>query len=243
MLDIKISMYNSIVEKFIRRMGEIDSFLRIGEKAVEGYLPAEIRYQENLFGYMLSSPKMDKIFKDKQGFILNMERDNYINVSAQMAVENCLKTIESASLVFLHSIFEESIFELCCLVSQINPTAFYRYIKNEKIEFKLNEFDSYKSRDLWREKLVKYMSILEGKSLIKKIDTLFAVCPNNHETDKYSYDKQRIEAFDKLRHEIVHNGRSIPNKINVMEEIDYIRNSFIYLFFRVGHNYDLYIIA
>ena len=239
--------FSEIIDRFMCRMAEIDSFRRIALCSIETSSPSEVRYQTNLFYYFLYNPEYDSMFSDKQGFVEHMKKDNLAFQSAEMTIKKCLQTIDNSSIVFLHSVFEDSLYKLSLIVSELKPELFDKFIKDREYKVKLKQIDELMNRNLWGEQRSKFLRELERDSLINKIKVLFEICPNHTpgqiQMRNYMYNEQRIKRIDEIRHNIVHNGVTVPEELCIIDEIDYIRKTFVFFFFCVAKNHGLKIIA
>src|SRR5260370_19782670 len=84
---------------------------------------------------------------------------------------------------------------------------------------------------LYTTELAKHMKRLEKASLPNRIDNLHAVCkPGSREIlPNYKYDHERLKAFDKLRHDIVHGTTLGVVLEGTDQEIEFVRLTNNYL--------------
>ena len=159
--------------------------------------------------------------------------------------EACL---DAASLVFAHSMLDGAALDCCKVAALLAPIDWLPWVENRKLP--LSEIRGRCFDELLSLKLNELIADLERASLLKKVDQLFALCcpPKNWcPIEDYTFDRDRLERVDHLRHEIIHGerlGRSIPS---CEKEIDYLaRTPFLLMelvTFRYGLELDEHCVA
>ncbi|HEX3045272.1 MAG TPA: hypothetical protein VHY08_10975 [Bacillota bacterium] len=149
--------------------------------------------------------------------------------------------MESSCLVFVHSLFDAGLFDLCKKISEFRPDLFDDLINKKEIKFNLIDafkFDPIKEKS---RQLNNFLAQFERDSIKKKIITIFELCPKDIKVEGFKFDMGRILKFDKVRHIIIHGSSKTANDenkimINIEEEMKYIRFVFEYLFYRAASN-------
>ncbi|MCK4296589.1 MAG: hypothetical protein KAX28_08060, partial [Candidatus Marinimicrobia bacterium] len=163
---------------------------------------------------------------------------------AQQMKDNQMKkfqnTIDATSLIFAHSILDDSAYECCRITLILSPDFWINVIKNRKIS--LEYLHSNSSENIIKEKCDEYFIQFEKESLLTKIDRLFKICKPEKDYDpieNYKYDREKIKYYDDLRHQIVH--KEIPEKClkNGYAEINYLFKTNFLFFALINYRYDL----
>ena len=185
-------------------------------------------------GPFIDSEAKEKFFKEVGGVysLAKKMTDNQIK-----KFEN---TINASSLVFVHSILDNSAYECCRITLILSEDKWQKKIRNKKITF--DELDKKSIDVLKKEKLSEYFKQFEKESLLKKIDILFEMCTPPPEFDpiiNYRYDRERLVNFDKLRHKIVHD--QIPENILPKgdEELYYLQQTNFLFYSLINKKYNL----
>ena len=155
-------------------------------------------------------------------------------------IEQSQKRIDAASVVFMHSLLDATLFSLCLISHDVNPNDWLGFVKERQLKIGdvlANGQDAAMkivSRD--------YVSSLERESVIKKSDKLHAICKpptDANYASNYAFSRDALESFDKLRHDIVHGlkfGAEIPK---VEEKLDFALKTGVYFSRMVGEKYKL----
>ena len=154
-------------------------------------------------------------------------------------IENSQASVDAASVVFAHAILDGAAFDCCRISSAIAPSDWEGYIAERQV--RLTVLKEVSHEEIVRDVVEKYVAILERESLLKKVDLLFARCQPPADwspMSNYAFDRARLEAFDHLRHDIIHGSgpRPIPS-LDV--ELDYLGRTTFFLFGLLNHRYQL----
>jgi hypothetical protein len=148
--------------------------------------------------------------------------------------------LDAASIVFAHSLADSAAYDCCRVVASLAPTDWLPRVENRTLP--LSEIKGRSFDELLNHKLNEFISDLERDSLLKKVDLLFALCrpPKKWAPIKdFTFDRDRLESLDRLRHEIVHGesvGRSIPS---CEKEIEFLVRTPFFLMDLVTLRYGL----
>jgi len=142
----------------------------------------------------------------------------------------------AASLVFLHAALDDTVLALCKASRVAAPKEWVRKINKRNVTIERVREQGYAALEV--EHLDKFVSQLEKESLPKKADTLLSFCPPLIGDDNHRYNRDRLVALDRLRHEVVHN--SGPIAIETIEDDCFFlyRTGFMLAWAVVG-KYDL----
>jgi hypothetical protein len=114
---------------------------------------------------------------------------------------------DAASLIFAHSVLDSAVLDWCRVCAIAEPDDLMPYIEKKRVTLShVKESSFYELRD---NEIKEFFISLERESVIRKLDTIFALCrpPQNFTgMPDYRYDRERILALDQLRHDFVHRG-------------------------------------
>lgn len=190
---------------------------------------------------LVLDPKNENLFTDKAGFLKQVGGlDGLTNKMAGVQVESYQKAIDAASLVFAHSILDDTTLEYCRVSSLIAPNDWEDVVIKKKVTVEEVKTKPYEA--ILKDLISEYIVELDKKSLLDKIDNLFKICrpPSGFSRMKnYSFDRGRIEALDKMRHGIIHGDGPIITLPNGQEDIWYMNQTGHHLMSLVNNKYDL----
>ena len=140
--------------------------------------------------------------------------ENAAKAMTEQSVTTFNSALDAASLILAHSVLDSAAIDWCRVCALAEPTDFIPYVDQKKVT--LSEVQRAASfSELHDTAINDYLDKLERESLIKKLDLVFGLCrppPDFVAVEKYRYDRERIVALDKLRHEYAHRGlgRRLP---------------------------------
>jgi hypothetical protein len=150
--------------------------------------------------------------------------------------------LDAASLVFAHSILDDAAFQYCRVTAMVSQSSWERFALDKKI--KLGEARDQDYGSLLAQKTEEYLNKLERESLLLKIGKLFEVCQPDADFKPmgvYSYDKERLENLDKLRHSIVHGSGPVHRLPNGDDDIQFMDLTAMYLMMLVNARFGVQI--
>jgi hypothetical protein len=157
--------------------------------------------------------------------------------------------IEAGTIVFLHAILESTVQDLCTVSIMKDPPAWERSIS--KSTFTWDEIRRISPDALRQQGLEKYLTQhFSKKSVPKRIRILLSICPPPSTTignsykwlPAFRYDPDRVLAFDKLRHRIVHED-PLATIENFRDTIKFINKCVLYLEAIVANRYGIRTVA
>lgn len=221
----------------------IMSFRKVGRLG----LPYALRVQKDrgefhvTLNQLLTAPDCEGIIRDPEKFVASGLPERIPQMLMAKTEKDFVVSLDSASIIFAHSILDSVAMEYCRLSGLIAPEDWFQKVMNKKVE--LREAVQSEKIALIQKTLQVYFSQLEKESLLKKLDCLHSVCmPKKPEIQisNYKYERNRIEVYDDLRHRIVHGSERIEPLKDGDKEIDYLmRTCFPYLWVMVGSSYGL----
>jgi hypothetical protein len=158
------------------------------------------------------------------------------------AVSNARKAIDAASLIFAHSMLDDSAWSYCRVCALIAPQDWESFVEAKKVDFATVQG---KSSDEIRGDLIQIaLDQLERESLLKKVDTLFRLCnpPKDFAPiDNYAFDRNRLEVIDNKRHQIIHANGLKAGLENIDDDLEYVKKTSNFLMGLVHRKYGVQI--
>jgi hypothetical protein len=182
--------------------GDVSSLRRIA-KFASAEVEAQI-VQENTewLEAFIDDPKNDAVFIDKAKFLESQ------GTPAAMAEKLAAKelatfqgSIDSASLVFMHSALDGGMLDLFRVIHQADPTALTGAVEAKQSSLKDVHEKGYEA--LRNDHIADFIKQMDRKSLIEKTDKLrVAWKPEGYERQGYAFDRELLVKIDELRHEV-----------------------------------------
>lgn len=142
-------------------------------------------------------------------------------------------SLDAATLVFIHSVLDELVFDYCRVTALHAPEDWEDDLK--QVQISLLEAKNKTYNQILTAKIEKHLEKLARESLCTKTDRLFARCQPSADwspMESYSFDRDRIQEFDKQRHEIIH-GRALGKPLSIFtvsdESLHYLMQTGLYL--------------
>lgn len=140
--------------------------------------------------------------------------DLVFKATAKRSVRLSKQVVDSAALVFAHTILDEAFSECCQISFEVAPSDWYSFVEKRKIE--LGDLKNENLDDLRRQNASEFVSQLCRDSMIERLDYLNKVCAPrlNGETPITGLiNRKLLSEFDEVRHRIIH-GKPFGQKIS-----------------------------
>ncbi len=159
----------------------------------------------------LSDPSNRRLFRKEPSAEVIQELSDS---AARRSAEDTHGALDSASLIFAHTIVDDASYQYCRVSALAEPTDWDSDI--ERTTIRLGDLRQKRVETHFEEAREKKLRDLERGSLLAKIDVLFAKCKPGDEihTASFTYQKPTLERLDQLRHAVVHGdqfGKQIPS--------------------------------
>ncbi len=185
-------------------------------------------------------PSFDKYFIDRPAVI---ERIGGINKWAEnmtsSQLEQFYSSVDSASLIFAHSILDGIAFDFCSTAALGFPESWKPFIENKKIP--MREVLASTSEEI-QESLIKTdLEHLEKESLLTKSDRLFAICQPDSTFDpleSYKFDRKNLKKLDELRHKIVHHPENLIKIPTIENDLEFLEKTGLFYMSLINYRFD-----
>lgn len=235
------SLFSRTFSASINRFSMIISFRKIAWFG----LPAAIDqiFKESMeFSYdFYTNPENDRFFVDKSAALKAVGGiEGFGKRMTDNQTEQFRTAVDAASLIFAHSILDGAALDYCIATALVAPATWEAYVDRKKIQ--LMDFRGLTYDEILGTKIEEHLQSLEKESLLKKADRLFAVCKPPDEFAQirgYAYDRDRLKALDKKRHEVVH-GQVLTDPLpRGDEDVLYLMQTSFYFMGIVNNRFDL----
>jgi hypothetical protein len=191
-------------------------------------------------------PQYKKIIVNLDGSEATWDDDtkNLLRTAMTAGVMTSAKAaIDAASLVFAHSVLDDSAWSYLRVCAIACPADWEPIIAEKKVSFAdLGRSLDAIRHDMIREKIER----MERESLLKKVDLLFQLCrpPKDYApVNDYVYDRGRLEKIDDARNGIIHKDGIGKALDDIEDDLDFIRKTANYLLALVNRRYGVQVVA
>jgi hypothetical protein len=177
----------------------------MGQMGLPHVTPQILAENKRFVHELAYTAKHGDILKDKEKFIADGWVEKFPPQLTKNSVAQFEAALDSASLIFGHSIVDSVALDYLRVCAIVAPKDFLPFVGKKQIT--LAETEGRKFEEFLSGALEKFFEGMEKESLMKKVDTLFALCkpPAGYAPlEEYAYDRGRLEQLDKLRHDYVH---------------------------------------
>lgn len=189
---------------------------------------------------MTLDPEYDRIFINKNEFLDAGGAKWLREGMTKQAIENAQAPIDAASLVFAHSVVDDSAWSYCEVTALAAPEDWEPYVENKKLDLK--QIREQKYEDLLREAVKRRLEQLRNESLLQKADLLHMICKPPAKfapINNYAYDRKRLQRIDENRHQIVHGNRLGGAVPTIEADLEYIGKTANYFMSLVNQRYGI----
>lgn len=171
----------------------------------------DMLYEDGTLAKLLYEPEKVDVFYEAM--------EQQLDKVHQDIKDNAKKSLDAVAIILAHSILDVSVYGYLEVLSLASPESFINYI--EKKQVSLSEVESKTYEQILYEKIKEYMEKqIERSSLIFKLDKFNEIVkPTNVQINpEHKYERQKLEQFDKTRHEIVHENKWTSFSIDFAKE-------------------------
>lgn len=134
------------------------------------------------------------------------------------------RALDTSTLIFAHTILDETLSECCRISFFASPADWFPFVEERKVKLgELNKVQSVRKEKTWE-----FVCELQHESIMRRFDMLHKICVPKLKkkllpTAWISRDK--LEAFDQLRHQAVHGKRFLREVPDIDEQIFFAKRS------------------
>ena len=198
---------------------------------------------ESLFRSLTEDPQWEGLLISEPGSETKSLDPQLARSAAHALLTQNYGSLDAATIVFFHSVLDGIAFDYCRVTMLHAPQDWEADLKQAQFPLLDAKHKSYD--EILGVKLKRHLERLEKESLITKVDRLFARCtpqPTWSPMDGYTFDGNRLKAFDEQRHAIIH-GDALGRPLNLYPVSDgslrYIFQTAWYLMGLVNFKYRL----
>lgn len=188
---------------------------------------------------MFHDPQYEGMILDKKGSLQAGGIEGMSKSMANNQLSMFKAAVDSASLVFAHSIVDSAALEFLRVTAAHNHLDWARLI--EKKQISVSELKDLTYDDIVKGKVAQHIDLLDRQSLLTKVDHLFRICkpePNFEPMNDYKFDRDRLEKLDCLRHDIVHGSGPVAALEDGDNDVWFLQKTALYFMALVNMRYD-----
>lgn len=187
----------------------------------------------------LVSGDFKHLLKNPDAFVREGHDSTLIKAMTEGAVASFEESLDSAGLVFAHSILDSAVHDCLWISAFSAPRDWIEFIGKRSIP--LSELETKSPAEHIKLALSGELDRLERESLLKKVDRLFQLCKPKKQmylTNGFKFDRDRLERLDALRHAIVHAPGKRRQFPSVADDLDFLRKSGLHLVVMLSETYE-----
>jgi hypothetical protein len=159
---------------------------------------------------------------------------------ASRSVRLAKQTVDSAALVFAHTLLDGALSECCHVSFLADPAPWCSFVEGRKVD--LRRFKSKSVKDVNEELAHEHVFALGRESMMKRLEVLNGMCIPRLKGVEVPTAWIRLEAmrdFDHLRQKIIHGRPVLRRRVAVADELYFAKNAGISVLIMVQHAYGL----
>jgi hypothetical protein len=240
--------FYSAQERYITALGHfflnilnLDSFYSTVVKSLDAAKPQTQMECRDGMQQALSSPQGKRII-EKHPF--GQDPEFFIQMAMGMAnrsVRTARQTVDSAALVFAHTILDGVLSECVHISSLVNPVRWGAFVECRKVEFR--ELRRKSIEMLEREAVEAYVAQLDREPMTRRLELLNRVSVpllKGQPIPTAWIKPDVMRAFDRLRQRIVHGQPSLKRRVVVGDEIYFAKTAGISILGLLGDAHGLW---
>jgi hypothetical protein len=187
----------------------------------------------------LVSGDFKHLLKNPDAFVREGHDSTLIKAMTEDAVGSFEQALDSAALVFAHSILDSAVHD-CLWISAFSASRdWVEFVGKRSIP--LSEVETKSPAEHIKIAVSGELDRLERESLLKKVDRLFQLCrpkKQTYLTNGFKFDRDRLERLDTLRHAIVHAPGKLRQFSSVADDLEFLRKSGLHLLVMLSETYE-----
>ena len=161
-----------------------------------------------------------------------------IEETCDKTVNGCLFPLDSALLVFAHSLLDVVLQECICVSAIAKRSDWLKYLSERKVT--LAELEAKDLKGIQNDLLNQHIKTLSRDSLLKRSDILHAISrPTDASLSENIFSREQLENVDRLRHEMVHKLEFHKEVKNFGDVLASIQKMGVYFVILVGTTHSV----
>jgi hypothetical protein len=185
------------------------TFRRMGRLGLESATAKLHASNVQFVQHELVSGDFKHLLKDPDAFVREGHDSTLITAMTEGTVGSFEESLDSAALVFAHSILDSAVLDCLWISAFSAPRDWMEFVGKRSIP--LSEVETKSPAEHIKTAVSGELDRLERESLLKKVDRLFQLCKPKKQTyltNGFKFDRDRLKRLDALRHAIVHTPES-----------------------------------
>lgn len=234
------ALFAQTFASIISRFAIVSSLRQVANLGAPAATPKVVAKTTAFAHQLFHDPQYASMFHDKNaalGAFGGVEGMGKMLADNQLT--NFKVAVDASSLVFAHSIVDSAALDFLRVTAAHSHSAWLPLIEQKKVAISSLNGRSYD--DVARDAVEQYIDSLDRQSLLIKVDRLFSVCrpaPNFEPMDDYTFDRERLEKLDSLRHDVVHGSGPVTAMEDCDDDVWYLQKTAFYFMGLVNMRYD-----
>lgn len=192
------------------------------------------------FDQFVNDPANNPVFIDKDKYLETVGGVGAVAEGlTKQQIEAFGGSVDSASIVFMHSALDGALHDLCKATALAAPQRWEQFVDGQEERLGVIRERGYEA--VAKDRIDAFVSALSYESMLKKTDRLFQVCQPGRAYARagYRFDRARLAELDDLRHDIVHRNRPRAPIPDVDAGIDFLNETGLFFFGMVNQCFGL----
>jgi len=176
----------------------------------------------------LNDPRYSDLFLNKAAFLKKVSDEGGLaSLLSKRTIASYNTFLDSSSIVLAHATLDGAILDYLNVAAMVAPLEKLEELVSRK-QITIDDLKGSNIETIIRNKVREHLSKLEWESMLIKVDRIFFLCaplPNDVPLNNYEFDLDKIKAFDKLRHDIIHRESTNQRIERAYDTIDYIQRT------------------
>jgi hypothetical protein len=149
-------------------------------------------------------------------------KNSILQATAKRSVRISKQVVDSAALVFAHTILDGTLSECCRISFEADPSDWFPFVDKRKVE--LGSLKNVGPEAIFSQKAKEFVEQLNRESMIQRLDVLNKVCGpkwNGEKPITHWIERAHLEEFDLVRHRVIHSQAFAQKNTGVEDQILY----------------------
>ncbi|MCK4462341.1 MAG: hypothetical protein KAW46_11095 [candidate division Zixibacteria bacterium] len=236
--------FSKALENFMTKWGYVEQFRHLAAVSIPEAHEYYSRYLRGVFETMKPGGELGTVLIDPEEFFRNGNPEQVAVHTAKRCIDNALNVVDTASLIFGHSLLDGLINQYIEIIESIDQDVFVDRIKDAKV--KLSSILEGDVQQIIQNRVAAHVKGLQRESVIKRCDFLHEICQPTDDAKRmgeYKFDRDRLRKLDDARHNIIHEPNILGKTETLRDDLDYLTRTGMYFLKIMHYKYDLKIIS
>lgn len=235
--------FSKAFENFMTKWGYVEQFRHLAGVSIPKAHEYYSKYLRDVFETMKPGGELGTVLIDPEEFFRNGNAEQVAVRSAERCIENALNVVDTASLIFGHSLLDGLINQYIEIIESIDQDVLIDRVKDTKV--KLRSVLNGEVEQIVLKRVTAQVKSLQRESVIKRCDFLLDICKPSEDAmrmGEYKFDRDRLRNLDDARHAIIHEPNILGRTETLRDDLDFLTRTGMFFLKIMHYKYDLKII-